>query len=102
MDRTCPRTDRRTQAKTGPPAQDKGGWLAAIALASLLGACSKPEPVADPPRPVRVVTARFDSVLSTARYSGEIKVRHESALSFQAGGKLVRRLVDVGTAVRRG
>lgn len=87
------------RAKAG---MGKGACLAAIALACFVCACSKPEPKADPPRPVRVVTARYESVLSTARYSGEVKVRHEPALSFQVGGKLTRRFVDVGTVVRRG
>jgi len=78
------------------------GWLALLVLASLSGGCSKPEPTEEPPKPVRLTTARHEPVLSSARYSGEVKVRHEPALSFQVGGKLASRLADVGTAVRKG
>ena len=99
MDGFRPKTDLPIKAGR---ALGKGGWLAAIVLAGLIGACSKPEPAKEQPRPVRVTTAHFESVLSTARYSGEVKVRHEPALSFQVGGKLTRRLVDVGMAVQRG
>jgi len=35
-------------------------------------------------------------------YSGEIRARYETTLSFRIGGKIVERLVDVGTVVKEG
>ncbi|TAN85336.1 MAG: efflux RND transporter periplasmic adaptor subunit [Gallionella sp.] len=35
-------------------------------------------------------------------YSGEIRARHEAALSFRTGGKIIERLVDAGAAVKAG
>jgi len=99
MDRIFSRAGFASNTKTR---QGRWLWFSSVALAGLLSACSKPEPTPEPPKPVRVITAHYESVVSTARYSGEIKVRHEPALSFQEGGKLLKRLVDVGTVVRKG
>ncbi len=74
----------------------------AAALGLLLAACSEPKPVVPAPRPVRVATVSYATVLTTANYSGEVKARHEPALSFQVAGKLAKRLVDVGAAVQAG
>ncbi|WP_427551179.1 efflux RND transporter periplasmic adaptor subunit [Methylomonas sp. MS20] len=77
-----------------------------IAMAALsaifLTACSESKTADPPPRPVRVVEAQYRQTATTARYSGEIRARHESPLAFQVGGKLVKRLVDVGATVERG
>src|SRR6478752_3598986 len=35
-------------------------------------------------------------------YAGEVRAREESQLGFRVGGKLVRRLVDVGDRVHAG
>lgn len=74
---------------------------AILSAALLLAACAEPQPVALPPRPVRVVAAQFEATRTTARYAGEVNVRHEAALAFQVGGKLISRRVDVGATVRR-
>lgn len=67
-----------------------------------LSACSQ-EPVPESkPRPVRVTSVHFDKGSASVRYSGEIKARYENPLAFQVGGKLVKRLVDVGTVVKQG
>ncbi len=73
-----------------------------LPLAFLLVACSETKPVDPPPRPVRVTGVEYRQIAVTARYSGEIKARHESPLAFQVGGKLLQRLVDVGMVVKRG
>jgi multidrug efflux system membrane fusion protein len=49
-----------------------------------------------------VTEVEYRQTAVTARYSGEIKARHESPLAFQVGGKLLQRLVDVGMVVNRG
>jgi membrane fusion protein, multidrug efflux system len=70
-----------------------------------LAACGNREQVAQPPRPVLVV--RADAAVGPvadglSAYAGEIRAREETALSFRVGGKLIRRVVDVGDRVRRG
>lgn len=67
-----------------------------------LVACSESKTVEPLPRPVRVVEVHYRQTATTARYSGEVRARHESPLAFQVGGKLSSRLVDVGAAVQRG
>jgi multidrug efflux system membrane fusion protein len=71
------------------------------ACALLLSACNESKTTEPQPRPVRLVTAQYRQTAMTVRYSGEIRARHESPLAFQVGGKLVKRLVDVGTVVNR-
>lgn len=82
------------------PAGGQYRWPALLLALSLTG-CSEPPPADTPPRPVRVTTIHYDSAMMTARYSGEVKVRYETPLSFQVGGKIARRHVEVGTSVAR-
>lgn len=78
----------------------------AIALAgATLVACGRGDPPPQPPRPVLVMRAgAADSAGAEGlvAFAGEIRAREETALSFRVGGKLVRRLVDVGDRVRAG
>ena len=76
--------------------------LAYGSFALSLAACSKPKPVEESTRPVQVVVVDYAKTLVTANYSGEVRVRHEPALSFQVPGKIAKRLVDVGTVVKPG
>jgi membrane fusion protein, multidrug efflux system len=76
-----------------------------VVLAAALAACGNGEKVSQPPRPVLV--ARADAATGhgadgLSAYAGEIRAREEATLSFRVGGKLVRRLVDVGDRVRKG
>ena len=62
-------------------------------------------PSADRRREVRVVkTLTIEPKAMPTRHSaiGEIRPRRESEFAFRLSGKLVSRLVDVGTAVRKG
>ena len=74
-------------------------WLAP-SLALLLAACGSKdvEPLA---RPVLVVQPGAAGLGVTA-YAGEVRAREEPALGFRIGGKLSRRLVDVGDRVVAG
>lgn len=77
------------------------GAMLGAALAA--AACApKHEAVHEDLRPVRsaVVGESLGSVRAT--YSGEIRARFESKLGFQASGRVVARLVDVGSRVKRG
>jgi membrane fusion protein, multidrug efflux system len=74
-------------------------------MVGALAACGNREQAPQAPRPVLV--ARADAASGPVAdgltaYAGEIRAREETALSFRVGGKLIRRMVDVGDRVRRG
>ncbi|GLT23759.1 RND transporter MFP subunit [Zoogloea oryzae] len=69
---------------------------------ALLSACSKPQPVAEGPRPVMVQKLALSSVQAGALYSGEVRARYESDLAFRITGKIIERKVDVGAVVKPG
>lgn len=75
----------------------------AIIAAQLLAGCSpSPEPIHQEIRPVRTVIAGRSTGALGAAYSGEIRARYESQLGFRTGGKIVSRMVEVGSHVRQG
>jgi membrane fusion protein, multidrug efflux system len=82
--------------------------LAAVSVAALVGltsltACS-PQAAMTPTeaiRPVKTMTVGGALVASGASYSAEIRPKIESQLAFRVGGKVVERLVDIGSVVRK-
>ena len=76
-------------------------FFGVLALATL-SACTKPEPAVDPVRAVRVVTVAAQSSGGTQEFAAEIRPRIESRLGFRVGGKMLRRLVNVGDTVAPG
>jgi RND family efflux transporter MFP subunit len=67
-----------------------------------LAACGKETPPPTPkPRAVLVHEVRSGTG-QQAEYSGEVRARHEVALAFRVGGKLISRLVEVGQQVAPG
>jgi len=56
----------------------------------------------EPVRPVRTITVGAVPLAEAMYLPGEIRARHEQRLGFRVGGKLARRLVDVGDSVRPG
>lgn len=72
--------------------------LAALVLA----ACSAPAPPPAVPKPVRVQPAALAPAVDEASFTGAVRARVESDLSFRVGGKVLRRAVDVGQRVRAG
>lgn len=75
------------------------GWMAGLLV--LLAACGGEEPANETARPAWVVQAKTQGAAPVA-YAGEVRARHEPALSFRIGGKISRRLVDVGERVKQG
>lgn len=76
---------------------------AVVALSVLAAGCTGKKEVAHAQvRPVhsQVVGASEGSVAAT--YSGVVQARYESKLGFQASGRIVARLVEVGSLVKRG
>ena len=72
-----------------------------LAFALVLAGC-KAESASIEIRPVRTIAVDARPIDDGRRAVGEIKPRYESDLSFRVAGKLVSRLVDVGTAVKQG
>ncbi|MGN6512863.1 MAG: efflux RND transporter periplasmic adaptor subunit [Lysobacteraceae bacterium] len=76
--------------------------LVALALAGALAGCGGGERAAEAPAPVLVVHPLAEDGRADVAYAGEVRAREESALAFRVGGKIVRRLVDVGDRVHAG
>ena len=73
-----------------------------LAVAAMLSACSPDKPGVDAPRPVRTVEIRYDAIREANRYAGNVQSRFEVDHAFRVGGKVARRLVDVGQSVHEG
>lgn len=90
------------------PETRKGGFavglLNILLLCSVLGlvACKKTAEKTDDIRPVRVVTAAFESSELQTEFPGEVRARIESRLGFRVPGKIISRKVDVGSVVKKG
>jgi multidrug efflux system membrane fusion protein len=79
-----------------------------LAVATILVGCGKESaPAAEVESAKKeqpVLTQVVGAVVSDSEnvYSGEIRARYETTLSFRIGGKIVERLVDVGAVVKEG
>ena len=77
-------------------------FLRALSLVVVCAGCSdKPQATLEP-RLVNVVRVTFGSSSSDVGYSGEVRARYETALSFRVGGKIVARNVEVGGLAKKG
>jgi len=71
-----------------------------LSLIVLLAACGNGEPVKPAARPVLVVQPQPAEEALDA-YPGEVRARLEPELAFRIGGKVAKRLVDVGARVKK-
>lgn len=80
----------------------KERFLAGIlALSFLIIGCK--EEVAPPKPPlVKVAQVKLDNTAQEENYSGVVKGRYETNLSFQVGGKIISRAVQSGSLVKAG
>ena len=69
-------------------------------LIALLAACGNGEPVTPAIRPALVIQPQLAAEL-TDSYPGEVRARLEPELAFRIGGKVTKRLVEVGDQVRK-
>src|SRR5689334_17945115 len=80
--------------------------LAALALlplaAAVLSGCASKAETAEPVRPAIVAQPLSAAGEVGTVYTGDVRARYESALGFRVGGKIKRRLVDVGAHVEAG
>ncbi|HEU4531963.1 MAG TPA: efflux RND transporter periplasmic adaptor subunit [Steroidobacteraceae bacterium] len=76
--------------------------VGAACLALISAACAREDAPAPEPRLVRSIVVRGGTSGESTTYTAEIRSRLETDLSFQVGGKIVSRAVDVGANVRKG
>lgn len=69
---------------------------------ALLSGCSKTQPDPDPVRAVKVVTVGATTSSFEREFSGDVRARVESTLSFRVAGKLVQRPAELGQRVKAG
>ena len=55
---------------------------------------------AEPPRPVRVIEVGMSNLGDISYLPGDVRPRYEQRYGFRIGGKIARRLVDVGDSVQ--
>lgn len=79
------------------------GVMAPVCLLAFgLGACSKPAPVEEPVRAVKVLTVGPQRMQSSSEFAGEVRARVESRLGFRVAGKLTQRFAEPGQHVKVG
>ena len=64
--------------------------------------CQKKPEAAPEPRLVNVVKVAMEEAIGAVSYSGEVRARYETSVSFRVSGKVVARNVEVGSTVRKG
>jgi len=72
-----------------------------LMAAALLSACGPGDTAEPPARPV-LVQQPTPAAGAVQAFAGEIRARHETPLAFRVGGKVAKRLVDVGDRVVAG
>lgn len=77
-------------------------FLVPLLSVAVLAACTKAEPSSAPIRAVRTTTISNESTGGSYEYAAEVRARTESRLGFRVGGKVVRRVVNVGDTVKAG
>src|SRR5438128_1009785 len=76
--------------------------LTGVATLTLsLGGRAKPDDAPENVRPVRVQKIESGPIQEASVYSGEIRPRFETPMAFRVPGRIARRHVDVGSAVKR-
>lgn len=73
-----------------------------LMLLPVLVACGPKPVVEEPVRAVRTLTVTGASSQLQHEYAAEVRARTESRLAFRVAGKLLRRMVNVGDAVKAG
>ncbi|PWB32596.1 efflux transporter periplasmic adaptor subunit [Pseudomonas sp. SDI] len=77
-------------------------WLMLMPACLLLLACAKQDEAPEPVRPVLSLIVQSQDVQRLGRFAGSIQARFESTLGFRVPGRIARRWVDVGSAVKPG
>lgn len=83
------------------PPPFRSGLLPLI-VAVALAACSRSDPAPEPIRSVKVLTVGAAAFQAEHEFSGEVRPRVESRLSFRVAGKIVQRQAELGQRVKPG
>ena len=80
-------------------------WLyvaALVVFAAAAAGCGQQPAQTEGPQLVRTVTVGAEAEREAGAYSGTVRGRYESALAFQAGGRITARNVQLGSVVHAG
>jgi len=77
-------------------------FLRVLSLVAVCAGCSEKPQAVPEPRLVNVVRVAIGSTNNDVGYSGEVRARYETNLSFRLAGKIVARNVEVGGLVKKG
>lgn len=77
-------------------------FAASALAAALLSGCSTEAAPSAPVQPVLVITVKRQAVSDARSVPGVVSARYATEIAFQAGGRIGKRLVEVGQVVRRG
>ena len=67
-----------------------------------LAGCDGQKQASAPPQPVRAIQVQQVRYQNVAHISGEVAARFQADLAFRAEGRVIARMVDVGSQVRKG
>jgi RND family efflux transporter MFP subunit len=73
-----------------------------LILLALLTGCEQPPEPPPPPRPALVMIVGAIAAANVMALVGEVRPRYESGQGFRINGKIIERMVDVGTQVKKG
>ncbi len=76
-------------------------WAGILAASFLLSGCKEEIAIQKPPL-VKVQQIKFSNAAQVENFSGVVKGRYETNLSFQVGGKIISRDVQAGSFVKAG
>lgn len=76
--------------------------IVSLVAASMLVACSKPAEAPPVVRSVRTLVLAESGGALSREFAAEVRARTESRLGFRVGGKVTRRLVELGQHVQAG
>ena len=77
-------------------------FLSFILPIFLLAGCGNETVEKTSPQPVKIIQAGKTKHAQIENYPGVVKGRYETAMSFQVGGKIISRNVQVGNFVNAG
>lgn len=89
-------------AEHGAPGRSVIRLAMVLGMVAALAACGKEEAKVPEARLVNVVRVQPGSGSGEVAYSGDVRARYETNLSFRVAGKIVARNVEVGTVVKAG
>ena len=85
-----------------PMALSSGAAWLLVSMAVLLAGCSRPAPVEEPVRAVKVQAVAASGIETAPEFSAEVRARIESQLGFRVAGKILRRQAELGQQIGGG